>query len=255
MTNHIVTVTDCVDIAANELRGTLISTVGDADVSVEPFVPILPAFSAINGNLAMRLMADCYPDGTVLLSTLGPLKERPKAIIGRTLKKDLVFIGRNTGIFDWLTRDLGCAELYDVSAHYGEGKKFVSFAGRSVTAPLAAQAALGVPLSDLGTPLDESEIVRLDLADGTIAHIDNFGSMKFTGGLPSTEEGARYRVTVKGRSVEAVYAHRMIGLDTGTWSLFPGSSLGMFELGCVRHYGLPELGAEVGDVLEIELLG
>ncbi|MEU5384077.1 SAM-dependent chlorinase/fluorinase [Kitasatospora cineracea] len=254
MSKHIVTVTDCVDIAANELRGTLVSVVGEAGPIVEPFVPILPAFSAINGNLAMRLTADCYPEGTVLLSTLGPLKDRPKAVIGRTIKKDLVFIGRNTGIFDWLTRDFGIAELYDISGQYGEGKKFASFAGRSVTAPLAARAALGVPLSELGTPLAEEEITRLDLADGTIVHIDNFGSMKFTGALPSTEEGARYRVTVNGRSVEAVYAHRMIGLDTGTWALFPGSSLGMFELGCVRRYGLPELGAQVGDVVEAELL-
>jgi S-adenosylmethionine hydrolase len=247
---HLVPVTDCVDVAANELRGALLSAAAGADVVVEPFAPILPAFSAINGCLVMRLIADCYPAGTVLLSTMGPLKKRPLAVAGRTVRKDLRFIGRNTGVFDWLVRDFGCAELYDISGHYGKGREFVSFAGRSVTAPLAAQVARGAQLADLGPPLSAAAIVRLDLPAGTVVHVDNFGNLKFTGELPVVKEGARYLVKANGTEVNAVYAHRMMGRDDGEWVLFPGSSLGMFELGRVRAYG--DLPVGVGDVLDLQ---
>ncbi|MFC0437370.1 SAM-dependent chlorinase/fluorinase [Kutzneria buriramensis] len=252
MTTHIVPVTDCVDIAANELRATLLTATQGRDVAVEPFVPVLPAYSALNGTFAMRLLAESYPDGTVFLSTISPFKIRPKAVLGRTLKKDMVFIGRNTGVFDWITRDLGIAELYDISGQYGEGGGFVSFAGKYVTAPLAARVAAGADLGDLGEPMDPADLVRFDPAPGTIVHIDNFGTAKFTGDLPSTEDGARYLVTVGETVIEAVYAHRMMSLDDGAWVLFPGSSLGMYELGRVRRYGLDPHRTTVGDVLRIE---
>jgi hypothetical protein len=104
----IVPVTDCVDIAANEIRATLLRAIDyDPRIVVEPIAPVLPAFSLLNGNFVFRLMADHYPPGTLFLSTVNAEKMRPASIVGRTDRGSFVFIGRNHGIFDWLTRDFG----------------------------------------------------------------------------------------------------------------------------------------------------
>ena len=248
-TRRIVNITDCIDIAANELRAAALRFAEfDPNVVVEPTVPILPAFSVINANFAVRLMADAYPEGTVLWTTINAEKERPKNVIGRT-ENGLIFLGRNMGSFDWLTRDFGCAELYDFSAQAAASERFRSFEGKQTTAQIAARAARGIPLADLGTPLDVGSIVRLKIPDGTIVHIDNFGMMKFTGDMGDVAEGDRFEVSVNGMTIEAVFGRRLMSFDSGTWVLFPGSSFGLYELGCARSLGAVNLGTSVGDIL------
>src|SRR5215467_6518147 len=169
----VVNVTDCIDIAAIELRASVLNALGnDASVVVEPYVPILPPFSKINANFAVRLTADCYPSETVIFTTINAERIRPPNVIGRTKKKRIVFLGRNMGSFDWLTRDFGCEELYDLGKHYAAGSQFRSFEGKLTTAPLAAKAALGVSLVELGDLISPTDIVRLDIPDGTIIHVD-----------------------------------------------------------------------------------
>ena len=242
--------TDCVDVAANELRISLVNALGDtSEAIVEPFVPISPAFSVINTNFVVRLIADSCPDGSVLMTTINAEKERPRNVIGRTQKKGLVFIGRDMGSFDWLTRDLGCAELYDLGRHNEGG--FISFAGKYTTAPLAAKAALGTPLSTLGQAIPSDSVHRLELPDGVIVHVDNFGMMKFTGTLEDQTDGARYLVSINGHEIDAVFGRRLMSYETGQWVLFPGSSFNLFELGKVREIGAPTLGARVGTLLSL----
>ncbi len=126
---------------------------------------------------------------------------------------------------------------------------FVSFAGKYVTAKVAAAAALGTPLSELGEAIDPDGIIRLGLKPGTIVHIDNFGMMKFTGDMGPTSPGDRYEVTVGKNKINAIYQPRMMSLETGDWAFFPGSSFGLFELGQARDLGARKLGIKVGDVI------
>ncbi len=245
---YLVNITDCIDIAAHELYAVLLrETEHIEDVVVPPIVPIRPEFSVINTNFAVRLMADSYPENSVLMTTINAEKTRPMNVIGRTADRNIVFIGRNMGSFDWLTRDFGCSELYDLTAHNNAG--FISFAGKYTTAKLAAAAARNVPLSELGEPINPEKIVRMDLQKGTIVHIDNFGMMKFTGEFESASLGDRFEVSISGHSFEAIYNPRMMSEETGAWVFFPGSSFGLFELGQVRSLGAHELGAKVGDVI------
>lgn len=247
-TKYLVNITDCIDIAAHELYAVLIREVAGMDnVVVPPIVPIQPEFSVINTNFAVRLMADSYPENSVLMTTINAEKVRPMNVIGRTEKGGIVFIGRNMGSFDWLTRDYGCSELYDLTEHNKAG--FISFAGKYTTAKLAAAAARGVPLSELGKAIDPKDIVRMDLAEGTIVHIDNFGMMKFVGDPGPVEVGDVFDVTINGNTLEVVYEPRLMSLDTGAWAMFPGSSFGLFEIGQARALGARNLGIKVGDVI------
>ena len=188
----------------------------------------------------------------MIFTTINAEKTRPPNVIGRTKEKNLIFIGRNMGSFDWITRDLGCEELYDLGRHYVGGSNFRSFEGKLTTAPMAAKAALGVPLMELGDRISAEAIVRLDLPEGTIAHVDNFGMMKLTGKCENATEGQQYRIYFKGKQFNAVFGRRVMSYDTGTWVLFPGSSFGLYELGKVRQLGAEKIGAVVGDVLRWE---
>lgn len=250
---YIVCITDCTDIAANEIRASLIPFVGNRnDISIEPIVPIEP-FSVINANFALRLMAEDYPDNTIFMITFNPVKKRPKSLIGRTEKKNFIFMGRNTGVFDWLTRDFGCKELYDASQQFTIfSPNFVSFSGKYVTAPTIGKIATGTPLRKLGTSISKEEIQRLDLPDGTIVHIDNFGLMKFAGSIPDPKEDDKYEITINDKKFIAVYSKRMMDKDTGEWVLFPGSSFGLPELGMVRENGAKLMGFKVGDVIKLK---
>lgn len=253
MKKHIVIVTDCVDIAANELRASIINELdGQTDIVIEPFVPVTE-FSGLNCNFAVRLMAGIYPRGTFFVVIFNPDIERPKSLIGKTKHNDFIFMGRNTGAFDWLTRDFGCKKLYDASGLFNQfSPEFRSFSGKLVTAPTVAKIARGDNLENFGIPISPREIKRLEITNHTIVHIDNFGMMKFTGALEDPQENDRYIVTVNKTKLETIYCRRMMSQDTGNWVLFPGSSLDLYELGKVREYGAQSIGAKIGDVIQIK---
>lgn len=248
MKRNIVIITDCADIAYNELRGVMLGIIDECKISIEPVVSVCP-MSILNGNFVVRLMAEAYPENTVFSIVLNPSQQRPARLIGRTKKKSFFFMGANTGVFTWLFRDFGVSELYELT-----DPGFFPFGGKYVHAPAVAQIAMGKPLKDMGHSFAEKDVVHLDIVSGTVIHVDNFGLMKFTGELTDLKEGDKLRVTVNGTVLDAIFTKRMMGNNTGTWTIYPGSSLGLPELGKVRGNGAAELNVKVGDVIKFEKL-
>ena len=248
MKRYIVFITDCVDVAYNELRATVLNLIKNReDITVEPVVPVAP-FSIINGNFILRLMAEEYPEGTIFSLILNPMKKRPERLIGRTKKKSFLFMGANTGAFTWFFHDFGVAELYELN-----NPKFFPFGGKYVHAPAIAKIAIGKSLKEMGKPFPIEKVLKLELKEGTIVHIDNFGLIKFIGELPEAREGTKFIVRVNKKIIKAEYAKRIMSKETGKWVIYPGSSLGLPELGKVRVNGAKELGVKIGDIISFEL--
>lgn len=243
MKKRIVFITDCADVAYNELRGVILDNLKSDEVIVEPVAPVAP-FSIIDGNFVLRLMAEAYPEGTIFSIILNPSKDRPARLIGQTKEKGIYFMGANTGVFTWLFRDFGIEELYELN-----DPGFFPFGGKYVHAPAVAQIATGKPLRDMGRPFDIEKIIKIDIAGGTIVHIDNFGLMKFTGELTGLNDGDKLEVNVNGETLKAVYAKRMMSQETGEWVIYPGSSFGLPEFGKVRENGAKELNVKIGDII------
>lgn len=243
MRKRIVFITDCADVAYNELRGVILDNLKNGEIIVEPVVPVAP-FSIINGNFILRLMAEAYPEGTIFSIILNPSKERPARLIGQTKKKGIYFMGANTGVFTWLFRDFGVEELHELN-----DPGFFPFGGKYVHAPAVAQIATGKPLKDMGNPFDIEKIIKIDITGGTIVHIDNFGLMKFTGELTGLNEGDKLEINVNEKTLKAVYAKRMMSRETGEWVIYPGSSFGLPEFGKVRENGAKELNIKIGDII------
>lgn len=98
-------------------------------------------------------------------------------------------------------------------------------------------------------------LTDLDIKDGTIVHIDNFGLMKIKGETPVFEDGDQLKVCRNGDYIlDAVFAKRMMSKNDKEWVLYAGSSLNsMPELGTVRYAeGYKEISAEIGDILTWE---
>lgn len=263
--NRIVVITDCVDVAANEIRAVLVSELEKMNkinsVEVEPFV-YAKEFSLVNGAFLVRLMADNYnPNTTTFLAVLNPLKtnriDRAR-ILGKT-KNGFKFVGENTGVFSWLIRDFGLSEIYESSKKGLDGKGFISFGGKHIHAPIAARVASGIDLSSLGSHFNKTRVTNISFTMGTVLHIDNFGVPKIYGEIPENfKEGTIVEIVVNGvKKLEAVYTNSMKNLPDNTWALYKGSSLtNLPEIGKVRNLNTRnELGISVGDIIQWNLLG
>jgi len=247
----IVIITDCVDVAANEIIAQLKRLIKRKDL-IEPVVPVAP-LSLINTSFIIRLMAELYEDA-IFYVVVNPIKEEPERIIGRTKKRNIIFVGRNTGVFSWLVDDLGLKELYEIPY-----KEFVPFGGKYIYPFWIAKIIKSKKLSDLKIKkLPFNRLRRLEIPEGTVVHIDNFGLAKIKMDPKIFEkmglkEGDLVDIYVNGRKlVTAVYRKRMMSEEDGRWVVYPGSSLGgLPEIGRVRCLGsAQELGIKIGDLVE-----
>jgi S-adenosylmethionine hydrolase len=238
----IVLITDCIDVSVNEMRLALTNSyrkhggTGDVLSKIEPTVACLP-FNITHAAFLTRLVAEVSPPGTVIMTIVNPMRDRPQRILGLT-KNGIFFEGPNTGAFSWLVEDFGverCFELTDPG--------FVPFGGKHVHAPSVGALMAGLSPTELGLPLEpDYKPVDSICPRGTIVHIDNFGNAKLkfaSDEFHSTAPGSCFNVVFPGDvSLRAKYGVRMMEFEDDDWVLYPGSSLGLLELGQVRNIGL-----------------
>ena len=240
----IVVVTDCIDIAFNEIRGAIYSNAEIDDFIIEPIV-VVDNYNIVNTAFAVRLVADIYPEGTIICVIVHHLQQRAERIIGRTKDKGIVFEGTNTGAFGWLLKDFGCEEIFEL---YDPG--FVQFGGKNIHAPNVGKS-LTTPIEQLGNKFCLSRVRDVELIDGIILHIDNFGNIKFKHKFEDVENMTRFMITLNGREYKVKYYERMMNGNDGELVVYKGSSFGFSEIGVVRGNAADLLKPRVGDVVII----
>ncbi|MDE1828087.1 MAG: SAM-dependent chlorinase/fluorinase [Candidatus Micrarchaeota archaeon] len=251
---NVVIISDCKDIAYNEMRAVILKEIkrygGENRILVEPLVPV-KEMSVINCSFSLRLMAEIYePKETVFVIVVNPLKIKGEKLVGET-ENGFKFVSGNTGAINWLIEDFGIKELYQI-----KDKGFLPFGGKYSNSPLAAKISCGKKLSTLGDRVGKKILRPLEMCAGTIVHIDNFGLIKFKGKLDSFKEGDNLDIFVNGKKkIVAIFSERMMNKEDGVWVLYKGSSLnGMPELGKVRDpQGAEKLGVKIGDVITWKL--
>lgn len=249
MKRKLVFITDCVDVAYSEIRGVVYQElqkfqISDDQIIIEPVAKVFP-FSIINGSFILRILAESYPAGTVFSVILNPMQKRPERIFGRTTKKDFIFIGANTGVFDWFLKDFRIDKLYELN-----DPGFLPFGGKYVHAPAATKLAIGETFESMGKIFNQDKLLPLEIKRGTIVHVDNFGLMKFHGSISHLKEGDVVQISVNGFPISAIITTRMMARPTGERTIYPGSSIGLPELGKVRENGAKLLDAKPGDIIE-----
>lgn len=242
---NVVVITDCKDVAFNEMRRIVINECSKLSVDeVEVELVSVAEFSLINAAFLTRLMADYYPEDTVFSIVINPQKHRSARIYGE-LNNGIKFFGANTGALSWALNDFGYKSLYEV-----HDPGFISFGGKYVHAPNVAKLVASEPMDSFGKPFNKGDLATLNIDEGTIVHIDNFGLLKIMGETPKFEEGQKFKISINGEEkFEAKFSSRMMTQDDKDWVLYAGSSLhSLPELGTVRYAeGYKEFGIKIGD--------
>lgn len=247
---HVVVITDCKDVAFNEMAWIIrqeCSKLGVENPNIE--LVSVSEFSVLNASFLIRLMAEQCPPGTIFSVVINPQKHRSARIYGKT-KNGILFFGANTGAFNWLLKDFGIEELYEVN-----DPGFISFGGKYVHAPNVAKLVAGIPFESFGKKFSIDQLSNLEIPKGTVVHIDNFGLMKIMGDTPKHEENQKFKIIVNGDyKFDAVFSTRMMSKDDKAWVLYVGSSLhGLPEVGTVRYKdGFKEMKIKIGDVVTWE---
>ena len=141
-----------------------------------------------------------------------------------------------------------------------------TFHGRDVFAPAAAHLALGLPLAELGPPVDPDALVRLEvpeaeLVDGRIRaaclYVDRYGNMQLNLTREQLEElgivpGRKVRITVAGEPEEAVAARAFADAERGELLLYEDSYRNV-ALAVSRGNAAERFGVEAGATVEIEV--
>lgn len=247
---HVVIVTDCKDVAFNEMKWIILGECRDLGyTNVDIDLIAIEEFSIINAAFLTRLIANACTPGTVISVVINPQKNRSSRIFGK-LPNGVLFFGANTGALTWLIEDFDLRDIYEI-----HDPGFISFGGKYVHAPNVAKLLIGVSFDQIGKRFLRDKIARLNIPDGTIVHIDNFGLMKIKGSKISYKEGDLFKIFKNGQYIlDAVFANRMMSLDDKKWVLYCGSSLDSLpELGSVRHKdGYMENDIKVGDIIAWE---
>lgn len=249
---HVVVITDCKDVAYNEMKWVILkecAKMGFFNVDVE--LVAVEEFSIINAAFLTKLTAECCPQGTVLSLVINPQKIRSARIYGE-LPSGIKYFGANTGALTWLLEEADIQEIYEIP-----DPGFVTFGGKYVHAPNVAKLVAGIPLSEFGIPFQRESLKDLEIIDGTILHIDNFGLMKIKGKPLSYGEGQKIQIFKNSEYVlDAIFTNRMMSLGDKEWVLYPGSSFNALpELGLVRNKeGYKEIGAKIGDIITWKII-
>ncbi len=131
-----------------------------------------------------------------------------------------------------------------------------TFHGRDIFAPVGAHLAAGIPLDELGTPIDDPTLLDLPKARKTekgweahITLIDHFGNIRTD--LRTEEIKGEIDTHILGHKIEGIiksYAHRSIGDLVAV-----EDSEGYLEIAIVNGNAAESLGAKIGDLVEVIL--
>jgi S-adenosyl-L-methionine hydrolase (adenosine-forming) len=180
-----------------------------------------------------------------------------------------MYIGPDNGLLLPAASRAGIEAAYELAnPAYALESISRTFHGRDLFAPAAAHLATGVPLAELGPPVDPEGLVRLDLpepvaGDGTITatllYVDSFGNIALNLDRDDVEKlgivsGARVELEIAGERYYAVMARTFADARAGDVILYEDSYKNM-SLAITRGSAARMLHASPGQTIRITLAG
>jgi len=265
---NIVIVTDCEEVALEQIKARLISILSNNNDNINFFNLIAKPFQINNGMFLFKLISEEVPLGenTLFLAIVNPSKIKPKRIFGK-LKNGTWFVGADTGIFSLLFKEFGIKEVYTV-----KNQEHYPFGGLHIHTVIAGNLLLGNKEEEFGTLIAEKEILKKMPSKGEVLHIDNFGLIKVWARMEDFNfiEGDKVSIKIlnSNRIFEGIFSNRMMNYEDNALIVYPGSSMldksrfdnieeyrksGLIEIGLVRNpNSAKELGINLGDIVEIK---
>lgn len=208
--NRIVTLTtdfSMSDAYVGMMKGAILSV--SRDISIVDLAHDINPHDVFEGAFVLQTAYRFFPEGTVHLAVVDPgvgsVRRRVAMRCGGHY-----FVGPDNGVFSYvISSSEQCAAVEISAPETRRGLHGVTFEGRDIFAPAAARIACGVPLSEIGRPVDN--LVTLDMPrprvnevtiDGKIIYIDHFGNCVSNIEAAEIERlGGSVQVSVGGQSV------------------------------------------------------
>ena len=228
----------------------------------------IPAQSVLEGALVLANTIGFMPVG-VHLAIVDPGVGGPRRPLALRDAEGRMYIGPDNGLLLPAASRAGIEAAYELAnPAYALESISRTFHGRDLFAPAAAHLATGVPLAELGPPVDPEGLVRLDLPepvviDGTITatllYVDSFGNMALNLDRDDVEKlgivsGARVELEIAGERYYAVMARTFADARAGDVILYEDSYKNM-SLAITRGSAARMLHASPGQTIRITLAG
>ncbi len=146
----------------------------------------IPPQAVLQGALVLASTLEYMPVG-VHLAVVDPGVGGPRRPLALRDRDGRVFVGPDNGLLLPAASKAGIEAAHELAnPAYALPSISRTFHGRDLFAPAAAHLATGVPIEDLGPPLDPESLVALDLptpeiTDGaavaTLLYVDSFGNI------------------------------------------------------------------------------
>lgn len=170
-----------------------------------------------------------------------------KPVVIKT-NKEQYFVGPDNGIFYPAAKRDGIAGVWQIDeSHFSDSS--VTFHGRDIFSPTAAEIACGVNPSTLGWPIDEQELVSLEFQPGQVIHVDQeLGNVKIFGSIP---EYPRSIILHHAEPLTIPFVRTYADVAIGQLLAYRGSD-NLLEIAINQDNAALQLGYQVGDCLHIE---
>ena len=212
----------------------------------------IPATAVLQGALVLSSTLPYMPVGVHLAVVEGRL-----------------FVGPDNGLLLPAAERAGIVEARELAnPAYALESISRTFHGRDLFAPAAAHLANGVPLADLGPPVDPDALVRLDLPvptfrddriEATMLYVDSFGNIALNLTREDVEAagvapGSRIELLLAGEGYYAVMARTFADARPGDVILYE-DSYGNMSVAINRGNAAAMLHAGPGQRIVIRALG
>ena len=201
----------------------------------------IPAQSVLQGALVLANTVGYMPVG-VHLAVVDPGVGGPRRPLALKDREGRLYVGPDNGLLLPAAVRTGIEAAHELAnPTYALETISRTFHGRDLFAPAAAHLALGVPLEELGPPLDPEGLVTLDLtppeigerdAVATVLYVDSFGNIALNLTREDVERigivsGTQVELELAGESYYAVTARTFADARPGDVILYQDSYANM----------------------------
>lgn len=224
----------------------------------------VPSQDIMAGAWILKNSAMLFPEGSVHTVVVDPGVGTDRKAIAMEVD-DRYFVGPDNGIFSLLIEEYDYRAVNLTNSEYWRTNRSSTFHGRDIFAPVAAHLSQGVPLDELGDPLEDLVTYRwtVPIADkdgleGMVIHIDKFGN------LVTNITGEQMEEVIGNKSVKIYVGNTILDEIVPTFGSVPegepaayiGSS-GMLEIGINKGNAKEMLsvqkGAQISLILQKEM--
>lgn len=228
----------------------------------------IPPTSILQGALVLANTIGFMPVG-VHLAIVDPGVGGPRRPLALRDAEGRLYVGPDNGLLLPAAGKAGIEVAHELAnPAYALESISRTFHGRDLFAPAAAHLASGVPLTELGPPVDPDVLVRLDLpepvvADGailaTVLYVDSFGNIVLNLDRDDVEalgivSGTRVELELAGERYYAVMARTFTDARAGDVILYEDSYKNM-SIAISRGNAARMLHAVPGQRVRIALAG